>query len=791
MKTRAGSAEEDSPAFARLALLQRLVKTSKAPEIAVTVLLCATAAVWFTHAGPLPGTGALRRWPLAGSLVVLAGWLAVYGVLGLALLRHASASEARRLLFRLAAALLLLVVAGTLSYFTGSLAVFNLPYFKFLYLAVAAACCFGLLLAPETRLLWREAKRRPATALAAAVLLAMLAAAFSVGAVDMLLHIDGHWESRYALKKPAFLANMLLLGSLYLAVFALCGRLWTAILSATAAYFLLGLANLVKMTYMHAGVQPLDLLYLAEFMPQFRSTFGFGAVFVVIAICALLVLGMFASWRHPVVRLPAAQRAAAGVFALAVLIAASFNQRHAPTRDWLESVGIAPKPWDSVVSARRNGVLVEFFSYIPDAFIPEPADYSVDAIASVANEYTWGSPPVSVAGAQDKVTVIIYMIESLMDPLDLGFELTADPIPTIRTLGATHSSGYAIVPARFGESASSEFEVLTGMSTYFLPERSVAYKQYVKRRIPSLPCLLQERGYRISAVHADPMDFYSRGEVYEHLCFEHVRWLIHDPEVPRSANGEAPSDDAIVDAVIAEVEAADPAFVFAFPNSTHHPYNLDLYADADLDLADPSATPARAELKYYLNTLRVADAAVKKLIEHFSAGGRDVLIAVLGDHLPPLSSEALSRFYGGLDQESAALERMLKERRVPLVVWSSFEREKEPLNMSLNLLAPYLLAQAGIQSDGFLSFVDQFRRNITTLSRHIVGVRGLWWSPEAVPPEYGDWISDYRLLQHDALFGEAYLEGRLAELRQVTVGRVGARGALEGVGGRTVTKSRQ
>src|SRR5690606_23714124 len=287
------------------------------------------------------------------------------------------------------------------------------------------------------------------------------------------------------------------------------------------------------------------------------------------------------------------------------------------------------------------------------------------------------------AGGASDVTVIVYMIESLMDPNDLGLAFTSDPIPTLRALAAEHSSGYAVVPGRFGESASSEFEVLTGMSSSFLPERSVAYKQYVKHTLPALPCVLRRRGYRTAAVQADPVDFYNRTEVYRHLCFDEVAWLNEDPSAARAINDRAPADDAIVDAVIAAANGPGPAFVFAFPSSTHHPYDLGLYQDSALDLADPFSSSARAELKYYINTLRVADAAVGKLVEHFARTERKVVLAILGDHLPPLSSAALEGFYARLGDDVSALDRLIAERRVPLVVWSNFAQPREELAVSL------------------------------------------------------------------------------------------------------------
>src|SRR5690606_39791185 len=85
-----------------------------------------------------------------------------------------------------------------------------------------------------------------------------------------------------------------------------------------------------------------------------------------------------------------------------------------------------------------------------------------------------------------------------------------------------------------------------------------------------------------------------------------------------------------------------------------------------------------------LSSVRDADAAVAKLIAHFHASDRDVVIAVLGDHLPPLSAEALGAFYRGV--EEADIASAIRERSVPLVVWSNLDFPREELSIGLNFL---------------------------------------------------------------------------------------------------------
>lgn len=750
-----------------------LAVACRAPEILVPMLASAAAAVWSVAAGPFPAGALLHGSPIAGSLLVALVWLSIHVGVAWVLLRSSSA-EPRRVLRRVVAAMLLFVAACAPLALVEPLPVVRLNYLKplcWLGAALAAgAACFPRELAAG----WRAAGERPAPALVRAALVALAAAAPAVAAVDLLLHVDGYWQAKYQLGRAAFVTNTVILASMHLALFALLRRLAVAIVVVTTLFCLLGFANLGKMMYMHSAVQPLDLLYVAEFMPQFGATFAPLTKAALLVSGAAVLAALVLAARRPVrTRVTPGGRLLVGGLALAVLGGAVASERQPALRRGLEAAGIELAGWDSVRSARQNGVLLEFLSLLPTSFVDAPARYSAATIAEAVRRYLRADAgrDGGIGREIQDVTVIVYMIESLMDPADLGIPFTADPIPTLRALAAAHSSGYAVVPGRFGESASSEFELLTGMSSSFLPERSVAYKQYVKHALPALPCVLRQRGYRTTAVQADPIDFYNRTEVYRHLCFDEVAWLNEDPSVTRAINDRAPADTAVVDAVIAAASRPGPAFVFAFPSSTHHPYDLELYQDSPLDLAEPGDTPARAELRYYVNTLRVADAAVGKLVEHFARVERKTVIAIVGDHLPPLSTGALEGFYARLGDDVPAIERLLAERRVPLVVWTNFERPREELALSLNLLGPLLLERAGLEPSGFLGIVAEFGKRLTVISRGLVGRSSVRWTPEAVPSEYLELLEDYRLLQHDILFGERFLsaERMLAEASPAAV----------------------
>jgi len=243
--------------------------------------------------------------------------------------------------------------------------------------------------------------------------------------------------------------------------------------------------------------------------------------------------------------------------------------------------------------------------------------------------------------------------------------------------------------------------------------------------------------------------------VYDLLGFQRVVWLHDAPGVERAPRGSWPSDDAVVRAVLEASRGRRPFFVFAFPSSTHSPYNFGTYKHSDLDLVDPPSGDGAGEVKEYINALRVADRAIGALVQHFRGERDSTIIAVLGDHLPPLSERALRTFSASLSAMPKG-EQARRDRRVPLLVWANFGLPHEQPELSTNALPAYLLEKMGMPPSGLFAVSAAVRRRLPVLSVYAQGADGTIWSPDSLPPAERTLVQDYRLLQYDLLLGEQY-----------------------------------
>jgi hypothetical protein len=794
----ASSAPAVNPMDKRLPPLLRSFASAvrSTPEALLLLPLIAVSAGLSTRMGTLPGQGR----PVLGPVVEGIAWGLMYLGLGLAYSagRLADRESTRLVLRRIGLSLLLALVSAYLCHqlLQGVLgspwAWGELFYLKRLVPLVFVVFCCAALLPRETRALVGAAGAASALTPLPQLAVLLASSAILVSGADLAFEWSGDSAVQSALKlqvitQEAWNLNVLLLFSAYAFLFAVTARVPATLLLVTSFYAVWAVATLQKIRYMHSAVQPLDVVRLGEFLPFARSFFGTAALAAATGALALWIGALVVACRRKPSPMSLGRRQITGLLSLAVLLGVpgAYFVEPAP---WLwRDTGNPRSPGHRLLidlsravvgedrdrqfreTARQAGLLGSFISELPAALVSAPTNYSPAAVAGILSKYcrpgidgSRGVRHVEEARAGG-VNLIVYLVESLMDPADLGFHYTSEPIPNLRALRNTHTGGYAIVPEEFGGSPSTEFETLTGMSTAFLPEGSVAYRLYLKQPIPSLPRTLKELGYATTVVRADPKYFYNHETAFGLLGFDKVAWLHESPVVERDPRTLWPSDEAIVQTVIQAAQEAHPFFVLAFASSTHSPYSHGTYRDSDLDVRDAPTQEVAGKVKEYINALRVADHAIGTMVEYFRHRPDSTIIAVLGDHLPPLPSDPLRSFLlrsSAMSKPEAAWLR----RRVPLLVWANFDLPREEKELSTNALPSYLLRTMNVPRTGFFAVSDDVERRLSIVRGYAKAADGTIWSWDSLPVSERNRLADYRLLQYDLLVGKRYaLRGNISQ----------------------------
>jgi phosphoglycerol transferase MdoB-like AlkP superfamily enzyme len=613
-----------------------------------------------------------------------------------------------------------------------------------------------LLAGAETRALGARLHRRIAhpipSVLALLVWAVVLVSATDLGVTWLGWATDAPWK-QVTIAWNAWVTNAVILWCALLLLFALTRRFTLALAAVGVPYLAFGAATLAKLNFMQTAVQPLDLLSIPEFLPLFPRQFGLPVTILTILLVCAWIAGLVVALRRPATPIHGPRLTALGLTALLVLLAfplAFVWSDTEPARALLRWSGAPDGQWKD--QTKRSGLALSFLSEVPSALVRAPEGYSAQAVRSVVARYGGAGGVVSRGG----VNLIVYLVESLMDPRDLGLTLTDDPLPTLHALQDTHSGGYAIVPGEFGGSANTEFELLTGMSSTFLPRGSLPFRQYLRWPVPSLPRLLQCRGYTTTAVQPDPRFYYDRERAYGLLGFQAVVWLDDVPGIARDPRVGWPTDSTVVDAVLAASAGPKPFFVFAFPSSTHSYYRSGYYRQSALGVRASLPAEAAEEVKEYLNAARHADRELARMIEVFRSRPDSTIIVVLGDHLPPLSADALRGFYRSLANASPA-QRAARLRRTPLLVWSNFPLPRDSMVLGINTLDSYILSLMGVRGPVMMGLTDSLRRHLPVITpRFLIDDQGNEWERDKAPQPARMLLDDYRMLQYDLLMGGRY-----------------------------------
>lgn len=357
------------------------------------------------------------------------------------------------------------------------------------------------------------------------------------------------------------------------------------------------------------------------------------------------------------------------------------------------------------------------------------------------------------AGSVDpnfKPNVIVVLAEALWDPQQLNnVTFKEDPIPYFRSLMANYPSGNMISHSFGGGTINPEMEILTGLSTRFVPEET--YNSYITRPIDSLAHVFRQQGYHTTAVHSFKNWFYNRRESYKYLGFErfvsleyfnnpkYIGPFIDDRILMRRALDEAKNTDG-------------PDFMNIVTVTSHGPYNDTRY-DQLPEMTESTLTDSsKYILNLYTQLLTELDASIKELIEGVQELDEPTIVAIYGDHLPMLGDNfAVYKETGYLKGDIDTFKNHNKMYSTPIVIWDNFSTpvKKENLRLSANFVGSYLLTLAKKeQSPIFLANQNLYNQGITVIPVD------KYYENEGIDIKK---LYRYQILQHDTLYGEQYL----------------------------------
>lgn len=392
---------------------------------------------------------------------------------------------------------------------------------------------------------------------------------------------------------------------------------------------------------------------------------------------------------------------------------------------------------------KYNGLTYNFLIEARDSRVVPPENYSKERAEEILSSHT------ATPTAEETPHVIVIMSEAFADLSVLGdFEVSETPLEFYNSLTENCTKGYALSSVYGGNTATSEWEFLTGNTQAFLPYGSVAYQQYIKRKADSIVGVMEDNGYTTVAMHPYPSTGWRRNVVYDVFGFDETYFqdeLSKDGKIRGLV-----SDQTFFKDIIKRFEnkkEGEKLFTFAITMQNHGGYEYGGFpSEVTVEGVDILS------VNQYLTLLKKSDDALRELIGYFENTDEKTMIVLFGDHFPAVNSSFYSHVMG---EEANTYQGTIKRYAVPFMIWTNYDTEENTDTLtSLNYLSTIMMKKAGIGLPPYFSYLDYLMDKIPAISffayysRENAGVK----RPSEATGEELELINEYKTVQYRNMF---------------------------------------
>lgn len=403
---------------------------------------------------------------------------------------------------------------------------------------------------------------------------------------------------------------------------------------------------------------------------------------------------------------------------------------------------------------------LEYCSYLNVSNKPEY--YSKSTMEGIIEEIR-----ANCGGNQGNHTpnIIAIMDESFwnaerLDTVSFNEEL----LPNYEALKVESIYGNLFTHVLSGGTVTSEFEFLTGFSGEFFPEDYMVYGNFLDDDFPSVISMLEDQGYRTTAIHPYLATNYNRENAYEKLGFDEC-FFDEDFENAKMIRGYI-SDESAFEKIEEEYEknkaSNQPQFIFTVTMQNHGGYwEEQTYPDSVVRYTtNHYSEVAEACMTDYFSGLHESDQALGELIDYFRNVDEDTIIVFFGDHMSDAGPKD-DRMFAKTEWKSNTYMYDYETHVVPFLVWSNYDSRSEDWGiMEVGELLPSVFDAYGIDSSDFWNFLVDLKKYYAAMDKRIVvNSDGTYTKLSELTEEQKNVHEIYRLLQYDCIWGERYASG--------------------------------
>lgn len=603
--------------------------------------------------------------------------------------------------------------------------------------------------------------------------------------------------------KYNFLLNFMVLGLIYLVLMFVLNRFWvaTAVFGITMSVY--AAANAIKVQVRDEPIIPSDLGFLTSgnggeitsFIPDEYQQLVTGSVAALIwfTIVCLLVQCLDGRrgiipchWKEPSPNPKTIACNSTRIIAAlcSITLLWSFTWNLGTNGSW--SYRLAEKFDDSAIlwstkdDALHNGPAMSFLRLAHAKTMEKPEGYSKATMQQLAERYAAnaGTTNQSRTGNLTDSTVIMILSESFSDPTRVpGVSFAEDPMPNIRAVKDTTTSGLMLSPAIGGGTANIEYQALTGLNlALFDNSMQSPYQELVPhQKQPYAFNQIWNDSYGESgsvAFHPFYKNMYLRDANYKKFGFEHLYTLDSNPSLTHQEQLDSSpyiDDAAAYQNVLDAVNGASHAqFIQLVTMQNHTPYS-DWYADNQFKEADISdlSDDERYSIDTYAKGVNITDQTTADFLNQLNAIGKPITVIFYGDHLPGIYSTA-----------AADADNTVTLHETDYFIWSNQASGSAGVKIdpagsgyvSSNYFMTLAAQHMNVKVTPYLEFLSEMHAAVPAFNR-LVGSNDSWGEGNAyyldaagnrvkradLSDQAKQLLQDYELIQYDMTKGKNYL----------------------------------
>ena len=443
--------------------------------------------------------------------------------------------------------------------------------------------------------------------------------------------------------------------------------------------------------------------------------------------------------------------------------------------EWAKSWGDAPQLWNAEGDAANNGPIINFLRLTHPKIMDKPEGYSQETMEELAKKYSSEANQINGTRANNLTdnTVIMILSESFSDPTRVpGIALAEDPMPNIRALKETTTSGLMLSPGFGGGTANIEYQSLTGLDlALFDDSMQSMYQELVPhQKNPFAWNQIWNAEYGKSgsvAFHSYYKNMYLRDVNYKKFGFNKFYTLDSKPAIThqdRTDNSPYVNDAASYQNIIDQLNKEEhPQFLQLVTMQNHMPYD-NWYFNNQFEQANVTENLndyERGQINTYAKGVSITDQATIDFLNQLNAMDKPITVIFYGDHLP-----------GSYQTAAADKNNTLALHQTDYFIWSNQASASAGVKLDASNTAytspNYFMEMAAEHMNAkvspYLAFLTQTRTDIPALERLVIDAGGAYLDQngnaikrKALSKQAKNTLHDYKLIQYDMTAGKGYL----------------------------------